>query len=181
MTNSIQIDYWKWFFQGGGHLPGYRRVVNRWLILHSLIGIGVALLVPLTLKDSANAVLLPLAGTLVGLSFAWAGNAQTLLESDEMDKISACHPGGFVEYVYTYQTAILTIIVTLVFWGLAGLNVFDQLPLGKWAYFGVKSFLLALSSLTLRECWHVVMGAQWMLILRKKIQQGKKKGSSSGA
>ncbi len=110
---------------------------------------------------------------MVGLSFAWAGNAQALMQTPEIEKLSIYHPGGFVEYVYTYQTAILAILVTLAFWGLAGLRVFDCVwpsPFQPRLYFAVRLFLFTLCSLTLRECWHVVMAAQLMLVLRKKIR-----------
>ena len=129
------------------------------------------------MATSANTVLLPLAGILVGLSFAWAGNAQALMQSSEMEELSTHHQGGFVEYVYIYQTAILTILVTLVFWGLAGLQIFDiQWPTIKKPilYFALKTFLFTLSSLTLRECWHVVIGAQWMLLAQKAIKDKKR-------
>jgi len=56
------------------------------------------------------------------------------------------------------------------------LNIFDK----KWptqncviSYFVIKTFLFSMASLTLRECWHVVMGAQWMLIAQKQIKEMK--------
>ena len=130
------------------------------------------------MATSAKAVLLPLAGILIGLSFAWAGNAQALMQSKEIEDLSEHHEGGFVEYVFTYQTAILAILFTLVFWGLAGLNVFDKwLPKDDYPkiYFVIKTMLFTLSSLTIRECWHVVMGAQWMLLIQKEIRKRQNK------
>jgi amino acid permease len=171
--NSV-ISYWQWFFKGSGAKPGYRRLVNRWILLHLCAGGIVAFLTQIDLQTAANTVLLPLVGILIGLSFAWAGNAQALLQSSEIDKLSEHHEGGFVEYVFTYQTAILAILITLVFWGLAGLHIFDT----RWptsqssvAYFVVKTFLFLLVSMTLRECWHVVMGAQWLLLVQREIRK----------
>lgn len=169
-----KLNYWHWFLNGSGGKPGYRRIVNKWILFHLAIGIVLSILIKNDLATSANTVLLPLAGILIGLSFAWAGNAQALMQSKEIEELSEHHEGGFVEYVFTYQTAILTILLTLVFWGLAGLNVFD-----KWIskdycpklYFVVKAMLFTLSSLTIRECWHVVMGAQWMLLIQKEIKK----------
>lgn len=169
------INYWQWFFIGSGHKPGYRRLLNGWFFVHLIIGIVIASLVPASLKEAANAVLLPLAGIFIGLSFAWAGNAHALIESREIEKLSEYHEGGFVEYIFVYQTAILTIMTTLVLWGFAGLNVFDE----KWptvksleVYFLIKTILFTFSSLTLRECWHVVLGTQLMLLVKKEIKDG---------
>jgi hypothetical protein len=133
----------------------------------------MACLVQADLTTSANAVLFPLAGILVGLSFAWAGNAQALLQSTEIVALSEHHEGGFVEYVYVYQTAILVILITLVAWGIAGLGVFDNCSLNLNApvtYLAIKWILFSLCSLTIRECWHVVLGAQWMLLAQRKIK-----------
>lgn len=172
--NSGFISYWHWFLKGSGGKPGYRRLLNRWIFVHLAVGFGMCFLVQIDLRTSANAVLLPLVGILVGLSFAWAGNAHALMQSREIGKLSEYHEGGFVEYVFTYQTAILTILVTLVLWGLAGLGIFDM----RWptvenpkAYSVVKAVLFMFCSLTLRECWHVVMGAQWMLLLQREIKK----------
>jgi len=180
MNKETSLNYWKWFFRSNGKKPGYRRVVDKWLCLHITIGIILSYSVNITLSTAANAVLLPLAGILIGLSFAWAGNAQALMQSEEIENLSEHHEGGFVEYVFVYQTAILTILVTLVFWGLAGLQIFDKSwPTTKhfYLYFLIKAFLFMLSSLTLHECWSVVMGAQWMLISKRHIKKHSKGNS----
>lgn len=147
MTN--QFDYWHWFFKGSGGKPGYRRLIDKWIFIHIPIGLVMSFLVPVCLEQAANAVLLPLAGIFIGLSFAWAGNAQALMQSDEIRLLSDHHEGGFVDYVYVYQTAILAILVTLVFWGLAGLQIFDaRWPTAnnKELYFAVKTILFTLST-----------------------------------
>ena len=174
--NAEFIGYWHWFLKGSGGKAGFRRILNKWILFHLSIGLVLTLLVKVDLQTAANAVLLPLAGIFVGLSFAWAGNAQALMQTSEIDEMANFHEGGFEEYVFVYQTAILTILVTLVFWGIAGLSVFDtQWPtqVHNKCYFGVKILLFTLSSLTLRECWHVVMGAQWMLLVQRKIRCSK--------
>jgi hypothetical protein len=167
------LSFWRWLIRGSGSTPGLRRFLDLWAFLHFNIGVVLAWAVKIDLSTCASSVLLPLAGILVGLSFAWAGNAQALLQSAEIEELSKHHPGGYVEYVFTYQLAILAILFTMVSWGLAGLRVFDD----KWPtgahplqYFVLKAFLFAISSLTLRECWQIVLSAQWMLILRKRIK-----------
>jgi len=175
------LNYWHWFFYGSGDRPGYTRILNKWIMVHLVVGVVLSLLVQITLESSASTVLFPLAGIFVALTFAWAGNTMALMQSQEMKELAKHRPGGFAEYVFTYQTAILVILVTLVLWGLAGLKIYDMAWPGSKAkilYFMVKAFLFSLSSLTLRECWHVVMGAQWMLLVQREIkdrmEQGKK-------
>lgn len=173
MNNKRLISYWQWLAKGSGGRAGYRRILDRWLLLHIPVGIVLSLLIRLDLQACSNTVLLPLAGILIGLTFAWAGNAHALLQTEEMGKLSDYHEGGFVEYVFIYQTAILTILVTLVFWGFAGLGIYDQTWPTRYnpkLYFTVKTFLFVLSSLTLRECWQAVSGAHWMLRIRKEIK-----------
>ncbi len=103
---------------------------------------------------------------------------QGLLQTGEIESLSEHHPGGFVEYVYFYSLAILCILITLSIWGLAGLKIFDAVwPTSSHAktYFGIKLILFTLSSLTLRECWHIVLAAQWMLLTRREIIKGRSK------
>ena len=173
MSNEQLITYWKWLVKGGGGRPGFQRLLNKWLFLHVSVGVGLSLSVALDLQLCANSVLLPLAGVLVGLSFAWAGNANALLQTQEIEKLSDHHVGCFVEYVFIYQTAILIILVTLVLWGFAGLGLYDvtwPTKCNPKAYFIVKVFLFTLSSVAVRECWQVVSGAHWMLRIRKEIK-----------
>jgi hypothetical protein len=163
------LSFWHWFFCGTGGKAGFRRLINVWLILHFAVGAGLARIISVDLGTAANAVLLPLAGVLVGLSFAWGGNAQALLQAGEIEKLAEKHRGGLSDYVFTFQAAILCILLTLVLWGIAGLQVFDQVwpTTGRsYSYHGAKVVLFALSSVTVRECWHVVLGAQWMLLSR---------------
>lgn len=174
---TTSMSYWRWFFLGSGGRAGFRRLVNLWLVVHVAVGAGLVWLVDVDLQTAGRTVLLPLAGIFIGLAFAWGGNAQALLQTDEMEEMAEHHEGGFAEYVFTYQTAILVILVTLVLWGLAGLKVFDGVwptPQNSKAYLVVKGALFAMCSLTLRECWHVVLGAQWMLLARQEIKKARK-------
>lgn len=173
MSENVIFYFWRWFFiKNEKREPGYKRVINRWALLHLIIGIILSLLVNLDLATSSNTVILPLAMIFVGLSFAWVGNAQALLQSDELIKLSEYREGGIVEYVFAFQTAILVILITIVLWGLAGLKIFDDFWPGKEnsiLYTLVKIILFASSSLTIRSCWHVVMGVQFMLLAKIKI------------
>ena len=146
---------------------------NLWIIIHISIGVLLAIFIPSDLESAANTVLLPLAGIFIGLTFAWAGNAQALLQSKEISDLTKQHSGGLEEYVYTFQTAILVIMITMVLWGLAGLKAFSHEVLVEcnWPIFIIKVILYCLSSLTLRECWHVVLGSQYLLLAHEKIKE----------
>ena len=177
MIDGKSISFWRWLAKGSGGRPGYRRLINLWLIAHIGIGVFLGLVVRVDLGTAANTVLLPLVGILIGLCFAWAGNAQALLQTSELQEMADFHEGGFVEYVFTYQAAIFAILATLVAWALAGFRVFDDTWPTKAhhvCYFTAKVLLFALSSLALRECWHVVLGAQWMLLAQHRINQSKR-------
>jgi len=168
------MQYGRWLLRGTGGKPGYRRLLNFKYLGDLTIGALVFLLVPMPLQEAGGTVLLPLAGLLIGLSFAWGGNAQALLQTSEIENLSKHHPGGFEEYVYTFQTAILAILITLCAWGLAALGVIDRPSIFEWGYRlypVVGTLLYSLMSLTLRACWGVVVGAQNLLIARKVIRQ----------
>jgi hypothetical protein len=173
-ANSFQrVSFWGWLFRGSGAGPGIRRFFDRWLVGHLGMGAALAWLVPVSISEAANVVLLPLAGILIGLTFAWAGNAQALLQAAEIEDLAEMRKGGFPEYVFTFQMAVFVLLVTLVAWGLGGLGVFDQVCLWAcptWAYDATKGALFALSSAALRECWQVVVGAQQLLLVRRQIR-----------
>lgn len=164
-----EIRFWTWFFRSGTTTAGWRRLINKWSILHLAVGVCLASAVQSDLKTSSSTVLLPLVGVLVGLSFAWAGNAMSLLQTEEIEELSKYRPGGLSEFAFTYQAAILAILACVTLWGLAGLGIFERPCLwqcGRGWYFGTAVVLYGFLSLTIRECWHVVLGAQAMLLMR---------------
>ena len=178
MSQLHFTNFWVWLFKGSGGKSGLRRFADVWMFVHISVGFAMACLVDKPLADCASSVLLPLAGIIVALSFAWVGNAQALLLTNEMEDVAEKHKGGFVEYVHVYQLAILLILVCLVSWCIAGLSVFDltwPTPTNFCAYFCVKAALFMVSSISLRECWHVVLGAQTMLVIQREIKRSRKK------
>lgn len=170
--------FWLWFFRSGQTKAGWRRLANKWALLHIVVGFFLTWIVKADLKTSASTVLLPLVGVIVGLSFAWAGNAQSLLQTPEIDDLDDYIAGGIPEFIFIFQTAILAILTSAVLWGLAGLGVFDHECFWKCSprwYFAASTTLYGFLSLTIRECWHVVLGAQGLLLMRlrkKRIDKG---------
>ncbi|MEO8138936.1 MAG: hypothetical protein ABI742_04775, partial [Gemmatimonadota bacterium] len=169
------LSYWTWFTKGGyGAKAGWRRFNDRWLLGHLVLGAACAMWLPISLSEAARNVLLPLAGIFVGMSFAWVGNAQAILQSTEIDELLKASKYPYEEYVYGFQSAILAILVTLSVWAIAALGYIDLPCAWKcpgWLYKVAGTFLFALASLTLRECWHVVMGAQLLLISHRTIRK----------
>lgn len=138
------------------------------------VGVVLAWLLPMTLQSAGIGLLLPIAGVFIGLTFAWGGNAQALLQSDELSRLSSYRNGGYEEYLYAYQSAVLLILITLCCWALAGLGIFDMVwPINTHSiqYNVLSVILFFLSSVTIRECWQVVMGSQAMLLVRFKIRK----------
>lgn len=141
--------------------------------MHAAVGVAAALLVRGSVVQSAQTVLLPLAGVFVGMSFAWVGNIQGILQSDQAERLYSVHPEGAENYVYTFQSAILVILVTLGAWAAAGLGVFDHYCWWRCSampYLALKFWLFFLVSLAVRECWHVVLGAQLLLLTQRYIK-----------
>lgn len=137
------------------------------------MGIAGFWLVPGSIEQAAQTVLLPLAGVFVGMSFAWVGNIQGILQSDEAEKLYASHRGGAENYVYTFQSAILAILIAIGTWAMAGLGIFDQAcywNCSAAAYDVLKTSLFFILSLSIRECWNVVMGAQLLLLSQRFIR-----------
>lgn len=164
--------FWLWFFRGIRGRSGWLKFRNGWLVLHAAVGASAAILLPLTLAEAAKSVLLPLVGILVAMSFAWVGSAQAIMQTAEIDRLAEEQGGGIEDYVFTFQSAILTILITLVLWGLAGLGVFDlKCPWAcpGWLYTATSALLFFFASLSLRECWQVVMGAQMLLLAQRRI------------
>ena len=81
--------FWQWFLTWRWDVPGIYKFWDRWLIVHLAIGLILAWVVLVPLVEASKTVRLPLASVLVGLSFAWAGNAQALLQTAEMKSLLA--------------------------------------------------------------------------------------------
>lgn len=171
--------FWHWFFRElSGARAGWTRLVDRWLILHVLVGFACAYLVPASLAEASRAVLLPLAGVLAGMSFAWIGSALAFLQSSEIEELAERLPGGLETYAYAFQTATLLLLMTLVGWGLAGLGVFDGpcfWNCGRTWYKVPSVFLYASASISVRECWGVITGSQSLLLYQIAVRRLRKR------
>jgi hypothetical protein len=87
-------DYWKWFFKGINGQAGIAKFFDRWLIVHAIIAFACAKYIAVPLHEVSTTLMLPLASIFIGLSFALAGNAQTLLLSKELKRLFNEHQDG---------------------------------------------------------------------------------------
>ena len=175
-------QFWKWLFFGLRDRPGFRQFISGWLIVQVSVSVGLAIAVEESINDAAQTVLLPLIAVFVGLSLAWVGNAQALLQESEIEKLAEYHPDGIWTYVYTFQLAILVMLTTVVFWGLAALGVLCAPFLcHDGVQFGIEIWLYLLTTLTVRECWHVVKASQLLILSRYVIRKTDESNSASRA
>ena len=130
----MRWQFWCWLFLGLDSAPGYRQLLNWWLAVHGAMGFAVAYLVPIEVCEAARVILLPMAGLFIGLSFSWVGNAMALLQDETIEEVAKHHPDGVASYLYTFQFAVLIIMVTLIVWGLAGLGVLDLQSARRYSY-----------------------------------------------
>ena len=166
-----RFSFWGWLAKGAGGKAGWRNLWDWWLLLHVSVGIALTYAVKDDIAKVAGNVLLPLTAVLIGLSIAWAGNALALLQSQEIVMLTSHHPDGSVGYVYTYQLAILSLLITIGGWGLAALGVFDCVlaahPVGRRA---LVFLLFGWTSLCVRECWGVMQFTHLILLARQTIR-----------
>lgn len=175
ITTQDPITFWKWLVVGSGGKPGFKKIINRWLPIHLFIGTLLSVFITNSPEKIANSVLLPLIGVFVGLSFAWAGTIYPILQSRAFDRFSSKSKGGHIDYLYTFQCAVLIMLVTLVSWGLVAVGFFESVCTRHPSLcFTLNAYLYSLVSISIRECWHVVLGVQMMIIIQKGIDGARK-------
>ena len=178
MPNNKQDDFitfWQWFRKGSGGKRGVFRLLNWWLCLDYFIGAFLARICESSPSDIATKAILPLIGALIGLTFAWVGNAQALLQSKEIIELSKFNKGGYVEYPYCYQIALLAVITSLILWGFAGLGIFDLPQSESNIASFAKAILFGFVSLSIRESWGIINNAHFQLQTQYLMKTHKEK------
>jgi hypothetical protein len=175
-TNKKQLSFWKWLWGNKETTPGYKHLLGLSQCLHLFIGIILGFMVARPIDIIGCTVLLPFTAVLGGVSFALSGSTQSILQTEELYKITEKHDGGLPEYVFTYQLVILITLVTVISWAIAGLGIFEPLLAGHHPdiYRFFKILLFTLTSLSIRECWSSTLFSQSLLIMRWKIIEAKK-------
>jgi len=168
-VNDGIITFWEWFRKGAGGKPGWRRMVNIWLIVHLFAGLLMSFLIEVPIGLVAKDALLPMLAVFIGLTFSWAGNAHSLMLSAEIKELAKNNAGGIYDYIYAFQLSILIMLFTIGLWTMALLQpkyiLSSQIFL---EYFNQCStiILYASASLTLRTCWQAVVGTNMLLLVK---------------
>lgn len=195
MTKSkAYYKFSEWLFRGRGKKAGWRTIVNRSSIIDLFIGTMLAIYVPLTPSKAAEVVILPIVAILIGVSFAWIGNAHVILQSKAIRLLAKEYGGGIPEYLHCYQLTVLIVLATLTLWGFAGLELFEVWNNIVFCEIFVYSNVIIVSALTaakillysmlskmMRETWSIIgftQGlAQAQIGINELIEDKKEKSS----
>lgn len=159
-----KLQFWTWFFRGTGGKSGLKRVCDKWLLLHFAIAVFCLTFDGAQdLSETAKGVVLPFAGALLGMTFAWSGNITALLSTNQLSKLAQHHPEGISVSVYIVQQAILIILTTCILWTFIALKIVSA------DYWRLVAYHM--SSMSVRECWQTILFAQYMTICREYISR----------
>lgn len=164
MISKDAFRFWKWVFSGikdnnGVSSSGLKQFIDVWLILHILLSVLSSSLLAGNFLRFSQTVVFPLISALMGISLAWIGTSISIVTSNELRLFMKSHPGGVVTLIYTYQLAILVLVVTLALWYIPSFITVGSLPpfLTKKSVLSITRFCLMLClSISIRECWHVI-------------------------
>lgn len=166
------VSFWSWFFRKENTKPGWKKLFHRvWTPLFLFVGAFLSYVVPGSIQESALSGILPLAAIFIGMAFAWSGNALALIQSSTFKMAARRHAGGVREYAFTFQLATLSLLFTVVIWGMGALGIFDSHNFLPSLYPVTKSVLFFVACVSLRECWQVMLAAQQMLIGADYLEQ----------
>lgn len=182
-TDDRFVTYWIWVFRGAGDLgPGYRRVVeDRWLFFDLFLATILTFCLDKPFSSVAGAVIVPLCGVFIGISLAWVGSSYSTLDSDELRLMGSFHEGGYREYPFILQTAVLIFLTAIVLWGVVGTGILDPLFRERntpW-YWGMGVCLFGSVSLCVRTCWKMVLFSHYLLISKERIMRMKRESEEN--
>lgn len=170
--NSEILTFWRWFFRDeNGRKAGFKKLATRWIFLDLFVGVLLAFGVEKSIEVVAGAVLFPLAGIFIGISLTWSGAAQALLDSDELREMGSYHSGGYAEYPYSFQSAVLVTFITMSAWGLACVGLLEKEVLlkAKYFYLSLSTLLYGMISASLRICWGIIGFSHELLLAKEQI------------
>ena len=159
--NSIP-SFWKWFFLGTEHeKPGIRSYFDRWLLLHLIVASGMTYFFHGKEVSTTGAIIISFIGILIAITMAWSSNLISLINSNEIVKLSKYYKGGITGYVFKVQSAVLAMFAGIIVWAIYCFTIFQCKPVMFAAFF--------LSSVVIRECWQAILFAHMLTICRAKI------------
>lgn len=173
MAGIRQPTFWGWLIAGSGDSPGWRALVQPWMVVDLIVGLVLGFALKIDILEAARAVLFPLASIFVGIAISWAANAHSLIQSDEIAALSERLPGGVVEYVYPFKLAILVMLLTICAWALAAIGVDVSLlstESRQWLRGALGFLLFFLLSMSVRTSWQTVSLVMNLLTYGLKVR-----------
>jgi hypothetical protein len=162
--------FWNWFIFGAGNTrPGWRLMLNGWLIWHVAVGTALFLLIPATPYEFAGKALFPAASILVGMAVAWTSRAAAVLQDEKFRSAVISDYLPIEAYLYGYQLSLLIIISMVIFVTITA-NGGLTLPIGTnlaQTCTGITMYFLL--SMAMRECWTVINFSNLLSILHSKV------------
>lgn len=120
--------------------------------------------------STTGAIIISFIGILIAITMAWSSNLISLINSNEIVKLSKYFKGGITGYVFKVQAAVLAMFTSIITWAIYCFTIFQCKPVMFTAFF--------LSSVVIRECWQTILFAHMLTIYRAKIILGKNEKSS---
>jgi len=150
--------FWKWLFKGAGaSKPGIRNILNKYLIVHGIIGVISTYLIAGDPFLFASKALFPAASILIGISIAWTTRAYTVLQVKEFREAIFTANRPAEDYIYGFQLSILVVMIMVIYVAImAGGGVSVSVFGPKWDKILAAFWLYSILSLALRECWGVI-------------------------
>lgn len=164
--DDLTLTFGRWLWAGSGGRRGISRVVNFWMLLHLLVGSLIALAISAPLSRTSQSCLLPAFSILIGLTFAWIGNAQGLLQTKAIRLLGKETQGGLIDFIFAYQLNVLILLVAISIFAIASLSPFEQLKLPVFhpkIYFSAKALFYSTASLTVGTAWSTINGSHALL------------------
>lgn len=152
--------FWRWFFIGvNNEKPGLFKFLDIWLIFYIMISLIFSYLFKNIDIKIDNTLAITFMGVLIAVAMGWSGNILTLLNSDEIILLSKKYHGGMLGYVFSVQTAVLSLFLTIILW-LFCYTFNSYILLG---------FCIFFSCISIRECWQLILLSHILTFARSEI------------
>jgi hypothetical protein len=144
----------------GYSYPHFLRLFSEWTYLDFFASILVSFSVEQNPSDIAKSIIFPASAIFIGFTISWGANAQTLIMSKEIKRLSKYNSDGMENYIFPFHLAIFAFIFAVSMWGIAAIGVFDPAFVGdKLAFLRISGLFACvfLTCMALRICWSVTV------------------------
>ena len=190
MNKEYFPEFKEWFFKGIDDKPGYKRMLTWKLIKYIFIGIALSLIVNQSIIKISSISIIPLLSVLLGVTFAWIGNSHMLMVDKNVLQVISKRKGGLIEYLYTYQLAVLILLIILVFNILNGLEFYQlllnfikfkiKLNMNCISFLRIiyKTIIFSSLSYSVAIVWEIITISQWFYIIKSLVDKEETKKSN---